>query len=334
MLIKLFKIVALLFLVLVILFAALFLRPDLSKEDLAQYFGEPSQFMTLPDGAVAHYRDQGNPNGPVIVLVHGGLDSLFTWEEWVKHLGQTYRVITVDMPGHGLTGRIPGDHYSRGNIVAFLHQVLAQLGVERFTIGGNSMGGGISLRYALDHPEQIEALVLIDAGGLAGWQQTPPGIPDPLPVIGRYVVPLISSYWIEEELSKFFVWDDSLVTEEWVRQTADINRYEGNRYANYLMYTPRGEGDFGQYYEDAGPEDMELRLSEIQAPTLVMWGREDEAVPVEWAHRFHQGLPNSELLIYDNIGHMPMAENPQQSAEDLMAFLQARGLPAAEAASE
>lgn len=115
---------------------------DVPREQLVgKYATGASQFVTLPSGASAHVRDEGNPQGPVLVLIHGSNASLHTWEPWVAELDTTYRIISMDLPGHGLTGRVPGDDYSREGMATFLDELMSTLKVERFSVAGNSMGG-------------------------------------------------------------------------------------------------------------------------------------------------------------------------------------------------
>jgi pimeloyl-ACP methyl ester carboxylesterase len=118
--------------------------PDIPRSVLeAKYATPPSQFLTLADGARVHYRDQGPKNAPVLVLVHGSNASLFTWEPWIARLGDTYRIVTMDMPSHGLTGAVPSHDYSQKGMAAFFKQVADKIGLEAFAIGGHSMGGGV-----------------------------------------------------------------------------------------------------------------------------------------------------------------------------------------------
>ena len=148
--------------------ATVVLRPDLSREQLGEYVSTDSRFLELPGGAVAHYRDQGPPDSQPLVLIHGGLGSLHNWEPWMPKLVENWRVIRVDLPAHGLTGRIPGDLYTRESMVEFLREVLAELGVDRFALAGHSMGGGVALLYALEHPDQVGSLILIGPEGVPG----------------------------------------------------------------------------------------------------------------------------------------------------------------------
>ena len=108
---------------------------DVPREELVgQYAGGASQFVTLPSGASAHMRDEGNPDGPVLVLIHGSNASLHTWEPWVAELGDSYRIVSMDLPGHGLTGRVPGDDYTREGMADFVGELMDVLNVDRFAI--------------------------------------------------------------------------------------------------------------------------------------------------------------------------------------------------------
>ena len=104
-------------------------------------------------------------SGPPLVLFHGGTGSIYDWTDWVEILRRDYRIVRVDLPAHGLTGRIPDDVYSRPNMVAFLEEFFAELDLDQFVLAGNSMGGGVSTLYTLDHPERVKGLVLVAAGG-------------------------------------------------------------------------------------------------------------------------------------------------------------------------
>ncbi len=144
-----------------------FSDPDIPRATLeAKYAVPPSQFVQLADGARAHVRDRGSRNAPVLVLVHGSQLSLFTWEPWASRLDDTFRVVTMDMPGHGLTGAVPSGDYSQKGMVEFVKAVADQLGLGHFAIGGHSMGGGIAVRFAETYPDRVTHLILVDAVGM------------------------------------------------------------------------------------------------------------------------------------------------------------------------
>ena len=143
-------------------------RPDLPWPTLqAKYANAASRYMDLPGGVKIHYRDQGRRDGPTIVMVHGFGASLQTWEPWVQRLGSQYRIITLDLPGFGLTSAPKGYILSRTGFVDVVDGVTTRLGATKFVLVGNSMGGGVAWNYALKHPDKLQGLVLVDAGRLA-----------------------------------------------------------------------------------------------------------------------------------------------------------------------
>jgi len=114
-----------------------------------EYTSPSSQFLVLEDGGRIHYRDEGNPSGVPVVLIHGSNASLHTWSAWVDELGDTYRIVSLDLPGHGLTGKTPAHDYSSRTFVNTVDALVSHLGINQFVLGGNSMGGGVTWRYAL-----------------------------------------------------------------------------------------------------------------------------------------------------------------------------------------
>src|SRR5215471_15840014 len=142
-------------------------QPDIPRAILeAKYAGPPSQFLTLREGARAHVRDRGPRDALALVLIHGSNASLFTWEPWVKRLSDRFRIITMDLPGHGLTGAVPDGDYTQEGMVKFIDEVASMLGLHQFAIGGNSMGGRASILFTITHSERVTKLILVDSGGL------------------------------------------------------------------------------------------------------------------------------------------------------------------------
>jgi len=290
-------------------------RFDRSKDELLpKYANAASQFIALPDGAVAHVRDQGNKTGPVLVLVHGSNASLHTWEPWVHILGATYRVVTMDMPGHGLTGAVRNDDYSRTGMVNFVHEVTRKLGLKRYAIGGNSMGGGVAAQYAESFPDEVAALILVDAAGIPRKPQPDGKIPlafrlAQIPVLNKILLYVTPRSMVAEGLHKVFV-DQSKVTDEMVTRYYDLTLYDGNRRATGIRFR-------------LPPDDEAVaeQLGAIKAPTLILWGEKDGLIPVEYAAEFAKRIPGSKVVIYSNVGHIPMEEVPEKSAADLAAFL-------------
>jgi pimeloyl-ACP methyl ester carboxylesterase len=289
---------------------------DVPREELVgKYAGGASQFVTLPSGASAHMRDEGNPDGPVLVLIHGSNASLHTWEPWVADLGAGYRIVSMDLPGHGLTGRVPGDDYTREGMASFVGELMDVLNVDQFAIAGNSMGGGVAAQYTLEHPGRVSALILVDSAGIP-VERKEEDVPlafrlARMPVVSnvmRYVLPRSV---VEEGVRKVFV-DQSKVTDEMVSRYFDLSLHEGNRDATRMRF---------RSYAARDEEAFAARLGEIDVPVLVIWGDKDGLIPVSAAHEFKKRIPQAELVIFENVGHVPMEEVPAASAAAVRDFL-------------
>ena len=285
-------------------------RLDIPAEELAgRYANESSRFLKIPGGAVIHVRDEGRRDGPPLVLIHGSYASLHTWEPWVAELGEALRLISLDMPGHGLTGPVPGDDYSYVAMVRTVDEVARQIGIERFALAGNSWGGGIAWHYALAHPERLEKLILVDAAGYPMEGPRPMAYVISTTPVLRHISRFLTPRFMIADSLKDAMADDSRVTEAMVTRYHELILREGNRRAALH----RAKGIHGS--------DRLGDLKTLSVPTLILWGREDTWIPVEHAHRFHADIPNSVLRIYEGVGHVPMEEIPEKSASDVRDFL-------------
>jgi pimeloyl-ACP methyl ester carboxylesterase len=302
---------------LAVLLAALFVwgyAPDTDKAAMkAKYGGGASLYAMLQPGLTVHYRDQGRRDGRVLVLIHGSNASLHSWEPWVHILGRDYRIISLDLPGHGLTGASPTGVYDLESYVGVVEQLMARLGIAKAVIGGNSMGGGVSWMFALAHPEKTEALLLIDSVG------QPSTRPDDLPIgfrlmrtpvireAGRWITPrAIFKSSVEKSMSVQSKIDDALIDRYW-----ELNRYPGNRAATIKRFSAK----------QIMRSTTQKALSAINVPVMIMWGEEDNLIPVSSARWFADAIPGSTLKIYPGVGHIPMEEVPERSAADVKAWL-------------
>jgi pimeloyl-ACP methyl ester carboxylesterase len=293
-----------------------FSDPDIPRSVLeAKYATPPSEFMLLPDGARAHVRDQGNKAGPALVLIHGSNASLFTWEPWVARLGDSYRIVTMDLQGHGLTGAVPNRDYSQEGMVKFVDEVVTKLGISRFALGGNSMGGGVVARYAEEHPDKVSALILVDAGGEPGKM----GDHVPLvfkiarmPVLNKILLHITPRSLVKEGLNDAIVHKE-IITDRMIDQYWEFARMEGSRAAN------------GERFQLPFSNAVKEHIGDIKAPTLILWGAQDHLIPVESAYAFHKDIPGSRLIVYPATGHIPMEEVPDRSAADVKTFLASAG---------
>jgi pimeloyl-ACP methyl ester carboxylesterase len=291
--------------------------PDTPYEQLEAKYAHPdSKYVDLAGGVRVHYRDVGDPSHPTIVLVHGYGDSFTSWDAWIPVLATSYRVIALDLPGHGLT-RAPDDWTpSAATFLETLDGFAKATSLPRFVLAGNSMGGGIAWGFAIAHPERVRGLVLVDA---AGWPLGETG-PPPLAFrilqyrLGRWILERIDNRpLIAEGLKKDFH-DPSLATEAFIDRWAAFQRAPGHR--RILMKVPVGK------FVQATPD----LLAKVQAPTLVLHGESDAILPVEHGRKFAQAIPGAKLVTYPNVGHLPQIEHAEASAADVAAFVAA--LPA------
>ena len=190
---------------------------------------------------------------------------------------------------------------------------MQQLGVPHAILAGNSMGGGVSWNYALSHPEKVDALVLVDAAGApsAKSRNMPIGFRIARMPGVRALAEVITPRSMFEASLKTSVYDPGFATPQMVDRYWELNRYPGNRAATLARFAQMGQN------RAATP----ARLAAIKVPVLIMWGQEDNLIPVAAAHWFHKALPTSQLIIYPNVGHIPMEEIPDQSAEDVKRWL-------------
>jgi pimeloyl-ACP methyl ester carboxylesterase len=298
--------------------AVIFLKPDIPYPRLeAKYGNAQSRFMDLPGGLHVHYRDQGNPLGPPIVMVHGYSASLQAWEPWVARLGADYRIVTLDLPGHGLT-RAPAAYVmSLDRFAEVIDTVAQRLRLGPYVVVGNSMGGGAAWTLALHHPDHLRALVLVDSIGWpepSGDKATPFIFKLMATPFGRLILRHIDPRSMAQSGLRSAYVDPALVTPALVDRYVDLARAPGHR--AILL-----NGDNGK-----GPAVTAETLNGIKLPTLVMHGEADAIVPITVGRALAGAIPGAKLVTYPGVGHVPMEQSPDLSAHDLRAFIQS--LPA------
>lgn len=301
----------------------IFRTPDTDAAEMrAKYGAAPSQFVAIGDGVRVHLRDEGPKQAPAIILLHGSNADLHTWEPWVQGLKGQYRVIRFDQVGHGLTGPDPKDDYTRANYVADIAEVADKLGLERFILGGNSMGGKHALAFAVAHPERVTGLVLVDGSG-GPMRDQDKGQPEKdrkkdsgnigfriaqtpgINLLVEQITPRsLIARSLEQSVSVKAVASEAAVDRYW-----ELLRYPGNRRATLkrfsLPYDPLTEAE----------------IASVTTPTLILWGEEDRLIPVEAGRWLAKTMPASTLVVYPKTGHLPHEEVAEASLRDLKAWL-------------
>jgi pimeloyl-ACP methyl ester carboxylesterase len=261
------------------------------------------------------YRMAGE--GPAIVLIHGMAGSSRTWRDVIPLLARDHTVIAPDLLGHGDSAKPPGD-YSLGAYASGLRDLVAGvLGIERATLVGQSFGGGVAMQLAYQHPELCERLVLVGSGGLGrevSWILRLLALP-----AAEYAMPILFPRFLRERGDRVsaFLRDRGIraphVAEMW-RAYASLTEPE-NRQAFVrtlrAVVDPRGQ-------TVSAADRLYLTAA---VPTLILWGDQDETIPVEHAHRAHELMPWSRLEIFAGAGHFLHVEEPVRFAEVLGDFI-------------
>ena len=279
--------------------------PDLPLDFLKnKYAAAPSKFMALNELRI-HYRDEGT--GDAIVLVHGTGASWHTWNAWAQELSQTHRVIRLDLPAYGLTGKVPKKRYSSKDYVDLIDAFLKELNVNQFHLAGNSLGGLGSWLYASYHPDKVQKLILIDPSGFPS-KKSPmvislaktPGIN----MLIRYVTP---KAFIKKNLKEVY-YNPDLISTQILDRYYELTLAPGNRTA----FIDRAKIE---------QEDYTDRLGLITNPTLILWGAEDAWIPLKNAYRFEEKIATSTVVVMKETGHLPMEEKPAKSLAITLDFL-------------
>ncbi len=273
-----------------------------------KYTYSESEFFAY-DGMNVHYLVTGN--GPVLVLVHGVASSLQTWEGWHRELSNDFTVISFDVPGFGLTGPNPNDDYSVKMYMGLIDNLLNILEIDSCYMAGNSFGGFLTWNYALHNSVRLKKIILIDAGGYnASRDIENPGFKLAMSPWTRKITHRFTPYFLVKKSVEDVYGDKSLVTEKTVQRYYDLLLRKGNREA-FSEILLNLHGDM------VNPN----LIQNIKLPTLILWGSNDRIIDSEDAFRFRNAIKNSRVIVYTDVGHIPMEEIPELSAQDARKYL-------------
>jgi len=234
-------------------------------------------------------RGRGEP----VILLHGLMGQMHHWDAVLEGVDVGYRAIALTLP---IFGRALGE----ASLAALARHVVAfmdALELPRAIVGGNSLGGHVALRVALEHRDRVTGLLLTGSSGLfeRGFSSGVPHRPD--------------RRWVREKMEEVF-FDPSLVTEGWVDE------------AHRVVTTPASAVRVLRLARDARRDNLEARLGLIRVPTLLVWGREDRITPPEVGERFRELIPDARLTCLARCGHAPMLEQPEEFADVVADWLE------------
>lgn len=296
-------------------------NPDPMPEWMRLDWREHLQRVELP-GATVNYAEVGS--GEPVLFVHGLAGCWRNWLENVPYFGRGYRAIALDLPGFG-DSPMPSWDISMPNYGRLIHDFCERLGLDRVAaLVGNSMGGFISTEAVIQRPERFERLVLISAAGVSFWEAR-----DRRVKAASRLIEAAAPHLLNGE-RRFFL-------------TRPVGRKIGfgrvfrnpNKLRPELLKEQARPGLSAPGFADALTSiigyDTRARLPEIEIPTLVVWGLNDQIVPVEAALGYHRLIPHSRLEIFERTGHLPQLERPARFNPLLEQFIESsRPLEAAE----
>ncbi len=264
------------------------------------------------------YLDRGA--GPVVLFIHGLLGSQRSWRHLVDELDDHYRIIAPDLLGHGASAKPTGD-YSLSAHAAALRDLLDHLGVERATLVGHSLGGGIAMQFCYLFPGRVEGLVLIASGGLG--REVSPLLRSATWPGAEWVLPLLASANVHRSVEAGARvlhragWRPTAMLVEGWRGFRSLGVADSRR---AFLATARAVIDPG------GQTVLAADFAPVlaQVPTLIVWGADDRIIPLAHGRAAHRFISNSELEIFEQAGHFPHLDQPVRFARLLSAFM--RGL--------
>ena len=243
------------------------------------------------EGAEFRWLERGA--GEAVILLHGLMGQMHHWDAVLEGVDDGYRAIAPSLPVFARRLR----EASLGALARHVVDFMDGLEIPRAIVGGNSLGGHVALRVALEHGDRVSGLLLTGSSGLfeRGFSSGVPHRPD--------------RRWVREKMEEVF-FDPLLVTEGWVEE------------AHRVVTTPASALRVLRLARDARRDNLEARLGLIRVPTLLVWGREDRITPLEVGERFRDLIPDAQLTCLPRCGHAPMLEQPEGFADVMANWLE------------
>ena len=314
-LIKVFKIVLTINLLLVLIIVVVFGHKDIPLNELKiKYTNSDSSFINI-EGTNVHYRDEGSSSDSIpIILIHGTGSSLHAYDIWSDNLKKSNRVIRMDLPAFGLTGPFLKRDYTISNYTTFLKEFLDSLNIKQCILVGNSLGGEIAWRFAIQEPVMSRKLILLDPSGYPVISKSVPIAFKlaKIPVLNKFLTYITPRFLVRASIENVY-FDKSKVSDSLVNRYFDLTLRKGNRKAIVDRLKVSTTLTNGTKTHD--------NIKNIKQPTLIIWGSDDQLIPVENGYKFKNDITNSKLIVMQQTGHVPMEEKPLESLKFTIDFL-------------
>lgn len=257
------------------------------------------------EGIATTYVQEGT-GSPPLLLLHGFDSSVLEFRRLMPLLAQHHQTWAVDLLGFGFTERPDHLDVSPASIEAHLYSVWQTLLQRPMVLVGASMGGAAAIAFTLAFPEAVEKLVLIDSAGYGGG-----------PVLGRFLTDSVG-YWVTEQFLKKPSVRQKISEKAYFNKT--FASQDAQKCAALHLDCPNWSKSLISFTRSGGYRACKARLSEIQVPTLILWGEGDRILGTKDAARFHRAIPQSKLLWVPDCGHVPHLEKPEFTANSILDF--------------
>ncbi len=266
-----------------------------------------SRFADL-DGLRVHYQEKGS--GPALILIHGYTSLAYTWKDVFDEFAKSYHTIAIDLKGHGFTGKPDGD-YTMPAQAALVTKLMDHLKIDQAILCGNSMGGAVSLMTAINYPQKVKGLILVDSAGIVNTGAHKPLTDDVIkwPVLGPAfaALALTSDSIVRDGMKRAYV-DPAMITEE---RVAAYWRPVKTRSGQQAMILVKRQWDMSP---------IEQSLGKVHQPALLIWGAEDQIIPLDTGKKMNSLITGSQMLVFDKCGHSPQEEMPERFAREALNF--------------
>lgn len=267
----------------------------------------PGKIIEL-DGIRTHYIEKGS--GAPVILIHGFFFDSYMWSANIDELASKFKVYAIDLWGFGYSSRVPLE-YGYPLFARQLRLFMDALAIPTASLIGQSMGGGTIIEFTVSNRSRVDRIVLVDAAGL----------PNPLPIMGKIsnlpgvgeaMYALSGNFIRRFALGNSFIHDKRTITDEFFENATRSHKVKGSSKA-MLEITRK---DFF--------DKLESRIEQLGAldvPTLIIWGKDEKAIPLPTGRKMHEALAGSRLEVVDQAGHCPMIDQPDKFNKLVLRFL-------------
>jgi pimeloyl-ACP methyl ester carboxylesterase len=260
------------------------------------------------------YRIAGS--GPPVVLIHGMLNSSSHWQAVALNLARDYTVLAPDLIGHGDSAAPRGD-YSLGAHAASIRDLTAAIGIERATIIGHSLGGGVAMQFFYQFPQRVERLVLISSGGL-GHDVSPllrtAALPGMSALLSAIRPGLLTALWESGRRLREREVRAGIYLQAIARALRPLENAEARA---AFLHTLRSVIDV--HGQRVSATDRLYLLESM--PTMIVWGARDNTIPIHHGRLAHEAIPRSVFRTIPGAAHFPHLEEPDALSEVLLEFI-------------